>query len=261
MLACRNIISSLPTASWQLLRCTSVGAAALVQHAVSKGLRDDTHCELGTLFTQRLSYSQARDGGFNAYKQVKGYLADIAKVEKGSSLGRMHYSENCEAQVNHQINAEFSLSYAYLAMATYFARDTVGLKGFSQHFYAASEEERKHGQQLMEFQSMRGGKVKLETILEPETEFGNTEKSAALHALEISLAFEKMNYDNLLSLRKAAESDGDVVLVGLVEDMLRHQANDVKKAADLVSNLRLLGHSGSGILHFDHKLGKAYAAA
>jgi hypothetical protein len=41
---------------------------------------------------------------------------------------------------------------------------------------AASEEEREHAEQLMEYQNVRGGRVRLASMLQPETEFNHSEK-------------------------------------------------------------------------------------
>lgn len=205
----------------------------------------------------RLSHSDL----FKPYEQMQKYLKEIQVLPKGTSMGRMHYDPECEAAVNKQINAELSLSYAYLAMASYFSRDYIALKGVATHFKAASEEERTHGQKLIDFQHMRGGTVTLQTILQPETEYGHPDKSAPLHALEIALALEKMNYDNLLEIYNTANKHNDVLLLGCMEELLKDQGQDVKKASDLVGLFRLLGTSNSGILHFDHKLEKEYSSS
>lgn len=41
---------------------------------------------------------------------------------------------------------------------------------------AASEEEREHAELLMEYQNVRGGRVRLASILQPETEFNHDDK-------------------------------------------------------------------------------------
>lgn len=44
---------------------------------------------------------------------------------------------------------------------------------FSQE---ASEEEREHAELLMEYQNVRGGRVRLASMLQPETEFNHDDK-------------------------------------------------------------------------------------
>ena len=50
---------------------------------------------------------------------------------------------------------------------------------------------------------MRGGRVKLQSIIMPDLEFGNTEKGDALYAMELTLSLEKLNNEKLLALHKA----------------------------------------------------------
>jgi ferritin heavy chain len=49
---------------------------------------------------------------------------------------------------------------------------------------------------------MRGGRVKLQSIIMPNLEFGNTEKGDALYAMELALSLEKLNNEKLLALHK-----------------------------------------------------------
>jgi ferritin len=41
---------------------------------------------------------------------------------------------------------------------------------------AASEEEREHAEKLMEYQNVRGGRVRLASMVQPETEFNHADK-------------------------------------------------------------------------------------
>ncbi|KAG4923074.1 hypothetical protein JHK87_048614 [Glycine soja] len=48
-------------------------------------------------------------------------------------------------------------------------------------FKESSEEERVHAEKLMEYQNKRGGKVKLQSIVMPLSEFGHEKKGDALY--------------------------------------------------------------------------------
>merc|ERR1712080_262076 len=54
---------------------------------------------------------------------------------------------------------EFYASYVYLSMGSYFNRQDQALHGFGKHFMGESEEERKHGIKLMEYQTKRGSRT------------------------------------------------------------------------------------------------------
>merc|ERR1712179_63442 len=75
------------------------------------------------------------------------------------SAVKQNFHLESEALINMQINMELYASYVYLSMSAYFARDDVALHGFSKRFRAASHEEREHAETMIDYQTMRGGRV------------------------------------------------------------------------------------------------------
>uniref|UniRef100_A0A803NUD2 Ferritin n=1 Tax=Cannabis sativa TaxID=3483 RepID=A0A803NUD2_CANSA len=165
-----------------------------------------------------LRYSSAKNGGgfsvsaskgansrpltgvvFEPFEEVKKEL-DLVPAGDQVSLARQKYADECEAAINEQINVEYNVSYAYHALYAYFDRDNVALKGFAKFFKESSEEEREHAEKLMEYQNKRGGKVKLQSILMPHSEFDHPEKGDALFAMELALSLEKLTNEKLLHL-------------------------------------------------------------
>jgi ferritin heavy chain len=113
------------------------------------------------------------------------------------SLCKQNYSSESEAAVNRQINTELKASHTYLALAAYFARDNVALPGLRKFFQKSSDEEREHAEKLIAYQTMRGGKVNLGSVPEPETEW-----KSARNAVEIALQMEKDVNKSLLELHE-----------------------------------------------------------
>ena len=99
-------------------------------------------------------------------------------------------------------------------MYSYFTRDDVALHGFAAHFKKESLEERQHAELLMNFQTLRGGRVKLLPIISPESEFAGGAKGDALYAMELALSLEKLNFHKLLALHGVADAAGDVHVRG-----------------------------------------------
>jgi hypothetical protein len=64
----------------------------------------------------------------------------------------------------------------YHSLYAYFDRDNVALPGMAAFFKAGSEEEREHAELLMEYQNVRGGRVRLASIIQPEVDFNHAEK-------------------------------------------------------------------------------------
>ncbi|CAH9142159.1 unnamed protein product [Cuscuta epithymum] len=169
------------------------------------------------------------------------------------SLARQRYPDECEAAINEQINVEYSASYVYHSMYAYFDRDNVALKGLAKFFKESSEEERGHAEKLMKHQNTRGGRVKLHSILMPLSEFNHEEKGDALNAMEFALSLEKLVNERLLKLHAVAARNNDVQTQDFVEKFLEEQVEAIKKIADYVTQLRMVG-KGHGVWHFDQML-------
>ena len=56
-------------------------------------------------------------------------------------------------------------------------------------FKKSSHEEREHAELLMEYQNKRGGKVKLQSIMMPDMEFGGSPSGDALYGMSIIMFF------------------------------------------------------------------------
>ncbi|TXG58890.1 hypothetical protein EZV62_016719 [Acer yangbiense] len=136
---------------------------------------------------------------FQPFEELKkDYLA--VPIIPHVSMARQTYSDECEAAINEQINVEYNASYVYHALFAYFDRDNVALKGLAKFFKESSEEEREHAEKLMEYQNIRGGRVKLHSILMPPSDFEHVEKGDALYAMELTLSLEKLVNEKLLNL-------------------------------------------------------------
>jgi len=190
---------------------------------------------------------------FEPFEEVKKELMLVPTVPQ-DSLARQKYSEESEAAINEQINVEYNVSYIYHALFAYFDRDNVALKGLAKFFKESSEEERGHAEKFMEYQNKRGGKVKLQSILMPLSEFDHVEKGDALYAMELTLSLEKLTTEKLLNLHKVASRNNDVQLADFVEnEFLGEQVEAIKRISEYVAQLRRVG-KGHGVWHFDQML-------
>ncbi|KAB2087603.1 hypothetical protein ES319_A04G115400v1, partial [Gossypium barbadense] len=115
---------------------------------------------------------------FQLFEELKKEDFDIP-VTSQVSLARHKYTNDCEAAINEQINVEYSVSYVYHSLYAYFDRDNIALKGLAK-------EKREHAEKLMEYQNIRGGRVKLHPILLPLSEFEHAEKGDALYGKPLS---------------------------------------------------------------------------
>ncbi len=126
-------------------------------------------------------------------------------------LFRQNFSPRTEEKLNLQISHELNASQAYLAMSNFFGRTELSLKGTSSFFHAMSEEERGHAMELIKYQNMRGGRVKMDSIPKSKDEF-----TSISMAVEESLLIERSNTMALMELVHVAEKDGDIVTVDFI---------------------------------------------
>merc|ERR1712027_95232 len=134
--------------------------------------------------------------------------------------------------INKQINMELYASYVYMAMACYFDRDDVALKGFAKRFADNSTEEREHAQKLI-----------------------SQEWNSALHAIECQLELEQTVHKALLELHKVADSHGDAQLCDFIEgEYLQEQVTAEKEVGDLLTKMKRTGSEGLGLHIIDKEL-------
>ncbi|XP_020581860.1 ferritin-4, chloroplastic-like [Phalaenopsis equestris] len=190
---------------------------------------------------------------FEPFEEVQHELA-LVTSSPDKSLARQKYVDECEAAINEQINIEYNVSYVYHAMFAYFDRDDVALRGMAKFFKESSEEEREHAEKLMKYQNKRGGRVKLQSILMPLSEFKNEEKGDALHAMELALSLERLVNEKLLYLHSVATRCNDPNTTQFIEgEFLEEQVEAIKKISEYVAQLKRVG-KGHGVWHFDQLL-------
>ncbi|KAG8089306.1 hypothetical protein GUJ93_ZPchr0011g27445 [Zizania palustris] len=190
---------------------------------------------------------------FQPFEELKGELSLVPQA-KDQSLARQRFLDDCEAAINEQINVEYNVSYAYHSLFAYFDRDNVALKGFAKFFKESSDEEREHADKLIKYQNKRGGRVRLQSIVTPLTEFDHPEKGDALYAMELALALEKLVNEKLHNLHSVASRSNDPQLTDFIEsEFLEEQVEAIKKISEYVAQLRRVGE-GHGVWHFDQML-------
>ena len=78
-------------------------------------------------------------------------------------------SKKLAQALNQQIGSEFSASNHYLAIATYFAKQS--LDDWASFFFRQSEEERMHGMKILTYLIDNAAEVSLPAVPEARTDF------------------------------------------------------------------------------------------
>merc|ERR1712098_962312 len=174
----------------------------------------------------------------------------LLTIKMSLSKVKQNFHSDSEALINKQINMELYASYVYLSMAAYFARDDIALMGFSKRFREASKEEREHADILIDYQTMRGGRVVFLEIAKPN----NDEWGCALEAVEASLELERTVNESLLNMHKMADSHGDSQMTDFIEGtFLKEQVEAIKEIGNLITKMKRAG-DGLGLHLIDQEL-------
>uniref|UniRef100_A0A1B6D9R2 Ferritin n=1 Tax=Clastoptera arizonana TaxID=38151 RepID=A0A1B6D9R2_9HEMI len=163
---------------------------------------------------------------------------------------RQNFHEDTEKGINKQINMELYASYVYLTLSYHFDRDDVALKGISEYFRKASDEEREHAQKFMKYLNKRGGRIVLDDIKALDKQTWTTVEEAFQDALKL----EKDVNQSLLNLHFTASEKHDANFCDFLEnEFLQEQVDSIKSIGDYITNIRRVGE-GLGIFIFDKEL-------
>jgi len=162
---------------------------------------------------------------------------------------RQNFHAECEAGLNKQINIKLHSSYVYLSMAWYFDRDDVSMAGCHKFFKKCSDEEREQAEQIIKYQTQRGGRVVLQTIEKPERDAWGSAGDAMKAALEM----EKNINQTFMDLHGVASKHNDPEMSNWIEDSFLHKSSELmKKLSEHITNLARVG-PGVGEFIFDHE--------
>lgn len=156
--------------------------------------------------------------------------------------------DELQQALNDQIQAELASAYLYLAMAAYF--DHRDLSGFAAWMRRQSREEVAHGMRIFDFVSDRGGRVVLESIQKPPTDF-----DSPLAVMRASLDHERKVTGMIHRLYELASEEGDYSAQVMLHWFIDEQVEEERTVAQIVGRLEIVGDQGAGLLMMDRDLG------
>jgi len=158
-------------------------------------------------------------------------------------------SKKLEDAINYQINRELFSEYYYLSMASYFS--SIGLSGFENFFLIQVEEERFHAMKMYKFLNEKGGKVTLQAIEEPTTEF-----KSPLEVFELAYTHEKLVSKLINELMDLAIKENDHAAKNHLNWFVDEQVEEEDSMDTIVNKLKLIDGEGYGLLMLDKELGQ-----
>jgi ferritin len=156
-------------------------------------------------------------------------------------------SERMEQAINKQINAELYSAYLYLAMAAYF--ESVDLEGCAKWMKAQTQEEISHAMKMYDYVAERGGRVVLDAIAAPKSEW-----DSPLAAFENAYEHEQLVTSLINGLMETAMAEKDHATQIFLQWFVSEQVEEEASANGVVQKLKLAGESG--LFMVDRELGQ-----
>ncbi|MGH7885785.1 MAG: ferritin [Thermodesulfobacteriota bacterium] len=150
--------------------------------------------------------------------------------------------------INTQIRNEYYSSYLYLSMAAYC--ETKNYSGFAGWLRRQSNEELSHALKLYDYILDRSGRVILEAIDKPPSEFGTLEE-----IFEEVLEHEKEVSSMINSLYELSLNNNDHATSVVLQWFIQEQIEEEKSASDLVAQLKQADGNSAALLILDKALG------
>lgn len=153
-----------------------------------------------------------------------------------------------QAALNAQIKAELDSAYLYLSMAAHF--EAVNLGGFAKWMRLQAKEEQGHAMRIFDFVVERGGRVVLEAVDKPQTDFGRP-----VEVFQQVLEHERKVTGLIHDLYAMAQSEKDYASQVMLHWFIEEQVEEESTAEGIVERLRLAGDAGAALLLLDRELG------
>jgi len=158
-------------------------------------------------------------------------------------------SQTIQDAMNNQIRDEFFAAHLYLSMAAYF--EDINLSGCAKWMAVQSEEEREHAMRFFNYINERGGRVKLQAIAEPVTEF-----SSPLEVFQKALEHEKRVTASINAIYDLAVKENDYASQVMLNWFVDEQVEEERNASDVVALFERAGSSQHVWLMIDRQLGE-----
>lgn len=162
-------------------------------------------------------------------------------------------SDELRKAINEQIKVELFSAYMYFAMSAYCADEN--LSGFSSWMRLQAQEELGHALRFYDFLLERGGRIELQAIEQPPSEFGTP-----LEVMEKSLEHERFVTARVDSLYDLAVEEGDRSAQVMLQWFITEQVEEESSIGDIVERMKRFGADGPALLMIDTQLGARTSA-
>ncbi len=156
-------------------------------------------------------------------------------------------NEKLEKAFNDQINKELYSEYLYMSMFAYFER--LNLQGFKNWMNVQMQEEHAHAMGLFNYLHERGGKVTLEAIEKPETDW-----NSPLELFEHILKHEQFVTERINALVDVADEVKDRAAVSFLDWYVKEQVEEEANVGNVLKTLKLICNDNNCLYMLDKEL-------
>ena len=149
----------------------------------------------------------------------------------------MLISKEMNAALNAQIGREFGSSLHYVAIAGYFASES--LPELARHFFQQADEERAHALRFVRFLIDAGGRLTIPAIPESNSQYGSTEQ-AVRSALEAEIEVTR----EINALMDLASREGDHITQNALQWFVMEQLEELSTTETLLKMVQRAGEQG-----------------
>ena len=157
-------------------------------------------------------------------------------------------SKKMEAALNSQINKEMYSAYFYLAMAADLKEKY--MDGFSSFFELQAKEEMEHAMKLYEYVNDQGGRVVLEAIDKPQTNYKDIEEIFSL-----TLEHEKHVTQSIHELMSLAVKENDYATAGMLDWFVKEQIEEEANMDKGLHLVKMAAKAPHALMMLDSKFG------
>lgn len=158
-------------------------------------------------------------------------------------------SEKMQKALNDQIQAEMFSSYLYLSMSACF--HGANMDGMAHWMSVQSREEYGHAMKIFGYIIERGGKVELQAIEKPQTDW-----ASPLEGFKAAYKHEQYITGRINDLVKLAYDEGDTASIFFLQWFVTEQVEEEANASKIVAMLEMIGESKNGLFMADRQLGQ-----
>ncbi len=158
-------------------------------------------------------------------------------------------SEKMTKALNEQINKELYSAYYYLSMASFL--ESKNLDGMADFFKHQAKEETGHAMKIYDYVNEQGGRVVLEAVEKPRTDFEGPQQ-----IFELALEHEKVVTKSIHNLVALALQENDYATRTFLDWFVSEQVEEEATMDRIVNKFKLAGTQGHALLMLDSLLGQ-----